>query len=147
MPGGLDRALHRLGTRIGEEARVGEGVVDQALTEPLLLGNGEGVGSVPDFFGRRLQRRHHVRVAVTQRVDRHAGVKIEVGRAVLREQSHALAPLKSEVGPGIRTVQRRHLRTPFMGSIRDCCKSPTKTKNALRKCGALQALHMPLWST
>ena len=91
------------------------------------------IGTGPGGEGAAMQAaKGGMRVAVAEGVDCHAGMEIEVRSAVLREQSHALAPLKSEVGPGIRTVQRRHLRTPFMGSFRDCCKSPTKTKNALQ---------------
>src|SRR6185437_8994846 len=51
MPRRLDRAFDRLSARIGEEDSVGEGRIDQALPEPLLLGNGEDIGGMPDLVG------------------------------------------------------------------------------------------------
>jgi hypothetical protein len=47
-------------------------------------------------------------VAIAERVDSDAGGEIEIGGAILREQSHALAPRKGEFGPGIRAIERRH---------------------------------------
>jgi hypothetical protein len=75
-------------------------------------------------------------VAVTQRVDRDAGMEIEIVSAVLIIQAHALAPLESEIGPGIGAVERGHGQIPWFGGVekrlvakRD--NTATKTKNAL----------------
>src|SRR5690606_20398767 len=53
-------------------------------------------------------RRDQMRVAMSQGVDRDPGMEIQIGGAVLAEQSHALAPLEGEIGPGIGTVKRGH---------------------------------------
>jgi len=65
---------------------------------------------VPDLVGCLLQRAHNVRVAIAERVDGDAAVEVEVLRAILREQSDALAPLESEFGSGVRPVERGHGR-------------------------------------
>ena len=113
MTGRLDRALKRLGTRIGEEHTVSEGVVHQPLAEPLLLRNGEDVGGVPDLFGGSLQRADQMRIAVAERIDRDAGVEIEIRCSVLREQSHALAPLEGEVQTGHTSRKAQTSKHPF----------------------------------
>src|SRR5687768_8776067 len=72
MPRCFNSTLQRLGARIGEEHRIGEGGVDQALAKPLLLGNGEDVGSMPDFVGCRLERGDDVLIAMAKRIDGNA---------------------------------------------------------------------------
>ena len=73
---------------------------------------------------------------MAQCVDRDAGMEIEIVSAMLVIQAHALAPLESEIGPGIGAVERRHGFVSFFGGVesrlaaqRD--NSATKTKNAL----------------
>ncbi len=108
VPRGLDGALDRLSARVGEEHRVRESRIDQALTEPFLLGDREDVGGVPYLFGRLLQRLDQMRVGVTERIDRDAGVEIEISGSVLRDEAHALAPLESEWRSGVGAIQRGH---------------------------------------
>ncbi len=97
----LDRALHRLGARIGEEDGVGESRLDEPLGQPLAAGDAKQVGDVPDLLRLLGERLDQLGVRVAERVHRHAGGEIEVALAVLGDQPGALAPLEHEVGPRI----------------------------------------------
>ena len=107
-PRGLDRAFKRLGARIGEEHRIREGGIDQALGQPLLLGNGKDIGGVPDLVGGAFECRDEMRVAMPQGIDGNAGMEIEIVAALLVVKAHAFAPLKGEFGAGIGAKERRH---------------------------------------
>jgi hypothetical protein len=98
---GLDRALHRLGARIGEEHRVGEGVVDQPLRQLLALRAAVEVGDVHQRLGLLLDRLDQVRMAMPQRVDRDTGGEIEEATAVLGNQIHALASHRTHIAPWV----------------------------------------------
>ena len=93
----LDRAFHRFGARIGEEDRVGEGVLNQPTGEPLAIGDLIEIRRVPKFLGLRLKRRHEMRVSVANGINRDARAEIEIALACGRNQPSALASLKRKV--------------------------------------------------
>ena len=72
---GLDRALDRLGARIGEEHRVGEGQVDQPLRQRLALRAAVEVGDVHQRRRLLLDRLGQMRMAVAEQIDRDAAAK------------------------------------------------------------------------
>ena len=92
-PSGLDRALDRLGARIGEEDRVGEGQVDQPLRERFALRRPVEVGHVHQRRRLVLDRLGQMRVAVAQHVDRDARREVQI----------LLALLAVEIDPSPRT--------------------------------------------
>ena len=124
----LDGALDGFGAGIGEEARIGEGVLGEPLAKTLLLGDDEGVGGVPDLVGRSLQRGDHVRMVMAECIDGDAAVKIEILGAILRDQSRALAPLEREFGPGIGRIDRGHDVTLLREKGRSVADAPQKPK-------------------
>jgi len=83
---GLDRGLHRLGTRIGEEHRVAKGIVDQHLRQPLTLRAAIQVRHMHQRGGLLLDRTDQPFVRVAEQVDGDAAGKIKVTRAVLVNQ-------------------------------------------------------------
>ncbi len=97
----LQRQLDRLGPRIGEEGHVGETGLGQPRRQRLLARDAEDVGHVPELLALVLQRLHEPRVGVAERIDRDPGQAIEVGLALGREQSHALAALEGERGAAV----------------------------------------------
>ena len=113
MARGLQRALHRLGPRIGEEDPVGEAVAAILLRQFNLAGHAEHVRRMPQRLGLGFQRRHRRRVAVAQPVHRDAGDKIEIARAAARVEIHSLAPLEIDIGRRIGVHQwSGHARKP-----------------------------------
>jgi hypothetical protein len=144
MPCRLDGAFKRLGARIGEKHRIRKSRVHQALAQPLLFRNGENIGRVPHFFGGAFERADNVRISMTQGIHRNAGMEIEIVSAMLVIQAHALAPLESEIGPGIGAVERRHGHFLWLRMVENRLvamrdNSATKTKNAL----ATQRVSLP----
>src|SRR5690606_23171759 len=74
---GLDRAFDRLGAGIGEEHRVGEGQVDEALRELFPLRTAVEVRDVHQRRGLLLDRTDQPRVRMAEQVDRNPGGKVE----------------------------------------------------------------------
>src|SRR4029077_20500172 len=69
-PRHLEGALASLRTRIGEEHRVSEGVVDESLGKSFLAGNAIEVGCMPQAIRLLAQRRDQFGVGVAESVDR-----------------------------------------------------------------------------
>ena len=114
---GLDRALDRLGARIGEEDPVGEGRRAQALGETRLSRNLVEVRGVPQPAGLRGQRRDQVRMGVAERVDGDAAAEIEIGLAGGVIEPGALAAVGGKGGASIGVEQGRpHRHGPFPSS-------------------------------
>ena len=101
----LDRRFVGLGARIGEENKVGEGRVGQALGETLPLGILIEVRNVPEFRALVRQRFDKMRVGVADRSDSDARAEIEIALAIGRNEPAALASLESDLGP---SVSRNH---------------------------------------
>ena len=78
----LQGALHRLGPGVGEEDHVGEGGLAQAPGQPLLAGNAEDVGDVPELLGLVLQGGDEPRVGVAEARGGDAGQAVEIGLAL-----------------------------------------------------------------
>ena len=87
----LDRALDRLGARVGDEHRVGEGRRDQPLGQRLLVRDAVEVRGVPELPRLRLERRDERRVGVAEERHRDAGAEVEIALAALLGQPGALA--------------------------------------------------------
>ena len=98
---GLDRAFDRFGTRIGEEHRIGEGLVDQHLREAFALRAAVEVGDVHQRLGLFLDRADQPLVAVTEQVDRNAAREVEIARAVFVDQVAVLTLDRADVATGI----------------------------------------------
>ena len=105
---GLDRGLDRLGTRIGEEDRVGEGRIDQALRKLLALRTAIEVGDVHQRFRLTLDRADQGRMRMAEQIDRDAAGEIEIARAVLVDQMTVLAANGAHAAAGIDGHQRRN---------------------------------------
>ena len=101
------RAFHRLGAGIAEEHEVGKTLLAQPRRQPLAIRALEQVRHVPEFCGLLLQRRDQMRVAMAQRIHRHAAGEIEIALAVGPDQPDAFAALEGEVGPGENGKQMR----------------------------------------
>src|SRR5215217_6722570 len=130
VPRRLDGAFEGLGTRIGEKHRVGESGFDQPLSQPLLLGNGEGIGGVPDLFGSGLECTHQMGIAMTKRIDGNARMKVEIVLPMLVKQAHAFAAFEREFGTSVGAIERRHWAPlSVMGDgTRNVAKLPQKSK-------------------
>src|SRR5690606_10519944 len=76
--GHLDGTLDRLGARIAEEHRIGEGGLDEAPRKPLLAGHPVQIGRMPETVRLVDECLDQTRMAVTQIVDRNAGAEIEI---------------------------------------------------------------------
>ena len=103
----LDRAFQRLGARIGEEDLVGEGVLDEPLGKPALVGDLVEIGDVPELAGLLGQRRDQMRMAVAERIDGDAAGEIEIALAIGLDQPDTLAPLEREGSTRKGLVKRR----------------------------------------
>ncbi len=109
----LDAAFHRLGARVGEEHRVGEGRIDQPLGQTLLTGDAEHVRGVPQLLALTDQRIDQMGMGVAERGHRDSRGEIEIALALRGEQIGALAPLEREIDPGIDRQDRwNHERLP-----------------------------------
>ena len=97
----LDRQLARLGAGIAEEHGVGEGVVDEALGQPLLPRDPEQVRGVPQALGLLGHGLDDVRMAVAERGHRDAAGEIEKLAAVGGVEIEAFAPVDGNVPPTI----------------------------------------------
>ena len=105
----LDGAFHRLGAGITEEHEVGKALLAQPRRKPLAIRALEQVRHVPEFCGLLLQGGNQMRVAMAQRIDRHAGGEIEIALAVGPDQPDAFAALEGEVGASENGKQMRLL--------------------------------------
>ncbi len=90
-PRRLDRRLDRFGTRIGEEHRIGEGLVDQHLRQFFTLRAAIEVGDMHQGLGLALDRPDKPRMAVAEQVDGNPAREIEIARAILVDQMTVLA--------------------------------------------------------
>ena len=117
-PRGLDRAFDRLGARIGEEHRVGEGQVDQPLRQRLALRAAVEVRDMHQPRGLILDRLGQVRVAVTQQIDRDAAGEIEIFLAAFAVEIDPLAFDRPHRAPRVNGHERRdgHGAESFFGS-------------------------------
>ncbi len=113
-PRRLDRALERLGARIGEEHRVGEGQVDEPLGDRRLAGHLVQVRHVHQRRRLVLDRLRQVRMAVAERIDRDAGGEVEPAVAVGVEQIRALAAHRRDFAAAVDGHHGvdRHARRP-----------------------------------
>ncbi len=104
---GLDRALHRFGSRIGEEHGVGEGVVHQPLRQMLPLRATVQVGDVDQRRRLILDRLGQLRMAVAQQINRDAGGEIQIALAILADQVAPLASHRTHATPWVDGHERR----------------------------------------
>ena len=112
---GLDRAFHRLGARIGEEHKIGEGRLRQSFGEPLGLWDDEQIRDVPGLCSGGVQRCDEMRMRVSKRKHGDSRAEIEVAFAVATHEPNAFAPLESEVRSCVRIEKRRRQRrTPSL---------------------------------
>jgi hypothetical protein len=81
----LDRQFRRLGARVGEEDRIGEGRRDQPLGQRLLLRDLVEVRDMPDPPRLRGQRGDEGGVRMPERVDRDPRAEVEVNESGVRE--------------------------------------------------------------
>src|SRR5262249_32665804 len=84
--------------RIAEERRVGEGIRDQLVGEPLLLRDAVQVRGVPQLLHLGGERLHQMRMRMAKRRDSDAASEIEVARPVGGIEIGAFSPLESEIG-------------------------------------------------
>ncbi len=89
------------GPGIAEEHGIGEGVVDQALRQPLLTRDLEEVRGVPQALGLLGYGADQMRVAVTEPGHRDAAGEIEEFASVGGPEIGALAPVNGDVPPAI----------------------------------------------
>ncbi len=109
----LDRAFDRFGARVLEEHEIREAQFAQPC-QPAARPPESGRGSTCARSFLRLlgDRLDHMRMGMTQRIDRDAGGEIEIALAVRRHQPRApRAPLESEVDARIGRQQVRELTT------------------------------------
>ncbi len=102
----LDRAFDRLGPRVGEEHRVGEGEVDQPLRQVLPLGTAVEVRAMHQRLGLALDRADQPGVRMAERIDRDAAGEIERAPAVLADEVAMLTAHGPEPAPGVHGHQR-----------------------------------------
>jgi hypothetical protein len=103
----LDRALHRLGARIGEEDGVGEGEIDQPLGKRFALGRAVEVGDVYQGPRLLLDRPGQMRVAVAEQVDRDSAREVEIFLALLAVEIDPLPAHRPHRGARINGHERR----------------------------------------
>ena len=106
-PHGLDRTLDRLGPGIADEDRVGEGMGDQPVGQPLELGDVEEVRGVPQAPGLLRQRADEVRVGMAEAGHGDARAEVEHAAAVGGDQPGTLASLEGEIVAPVDGQQRR----------------------------------------
>ncbi len=97
----LDDPFDRLGARIAKENTVRETVGAEALGQAPGLGNLVEIGDMPKLLRLPCQGGDHVRMGMTQGVDRDPGREIEESPPVGREEISALAALESKGRAGI----------------------------------------------
>src|SRR3546814_2183012 len=85
---GLDRAFDRLGARIGEEDRVGKGVLDEPRREGLALRAAIKVRHMDQRRCLFLDRLGQMRMAVPEQIDRDAACEIQITLASIRSEEH-----------------------------------------------------------
>src|ERR1700722_1887153 len=101
----LDRRFVGLGARIGEENKVGEGRLGEALGIALAFRVLIEVRNVPQLRALLDQRLDEMRMSVADRGHGDAGAKVEVALAICRNEPATLASLESDLRPG---VSRNH---------------------------------------
>ena len=97
----LDAEFDRLGARIAEEHRVGEGVAHELLAHLLLAGDGEDVRAMPQLLrlpGQRLDQR---RMAVAQAGHGDAAGEVQESSAVGAVKVGAFTALESDIRPPV----------------------------------------------
>jgi hypothetical protein len=99
---GLQRALDRLGARIGEEHHVGEGVGAQLVGQLFLLGDPVDVGDVPELLALGLQRVDQHGVGVAQAAGGDAGHAVQVVLAGPSRTGARLGLARTPAGRGCR---------------------------------------------
>ena len=105
-PRHLDGAFQRLGTRVADEAGVGEGGGHEAVGQPLELGDADDVGDVPELLRLLLHRLHEVRVGMAQQRHRDPARHVEPASPVAVEEPRAFATLEGEVGALVDRQER-----------------------------------------
>ena len=105
-PRGLDRALDRFRTRIGEEHGVRKRVVDEALREVLALRRSVQVRHMHQRRRLIRDRLGQVRMRVAERVDGDTAREIEILLAVLAEEVRALASDRTHATPRVDGHER-----------------------------------------
>ena len=103
---GLDRGLDRLGPRIGEEHRIGKGLVDQLLRQRFALRAAIEVGDVHQRFGLALDRTDQPGMAVPQQIHRDAAGEVEITRAVFVDQVAMFTLDRAHPAAGVDGHQR-----------------------------------------
>ena len=103
LAGHLDGRLVGLGAGIGEEHHVREGVLDQALGQPLALRDPEEVRGVPELGGLLGQGLDQMRMGVAEGVHGDAGAEIEISLAISADEPRPL--------PSSRRKRRRAHRS------------------------------------
>ena len=103
---GLDRTFQRLGSGVGEEHIVGEGLFNQALRQPLGLRNLEQIRHVPKLLRLLGQGVDEMRVAMAKAANGDARAKVEIARPVGRRQPGPVATLEGDRRAGIGRQDR-----------------------------------------
>src|SRR6185312_212191 len=81
----------------------------QPVGQPLAFRNAIKIRDVPELFRLLLDRFHHARMRVAERVDGDARGEIEIALAIGRDQPDALAALEGEIDAGVgRQKMRAH---------------------------------------
>src|SRR3954452_25587187 len=79
---GLDRALHRLGARIGEKHIVGKAFGAKPVGELLLLGYPEQIGDMDRLVCLARDRVGDLWMRVAERIHRNPGGEVEIALAI-----------------------------------------------------------------
>ena len=121
----LDAELDRLGARIAEEHRVGEGVAHELLAHLLLAGDGEDVRAMPQLvrlIGQRLDQR---RMAVAEAGHGDAAGEVQESSAVGAVKVGAFTALESDIRPPVcRHEGRDHDPVSFVWAGRRFPRAP-----------------------
>src|SRR3984957_5900339 len=138
----FDRRLVGLGARIGEENKVGEGRLGEALGIALAFGVLIEVRNVPELRALIRQRFDEMRMGVADRGHGDAGAEVEIALSGGRNEPAALASLESDLGPGVgrnhsgSRVGDTHRQLLVMsretGLPRSACSRPKKNPRPAR---------------